>query len=363
LFANEILQAIITTRVVEEMAGRGGRHKRLLIHPDVIGRYLHHRLSIDGPNPHPWIMRIRETVTLLTQQTDSESDPAQIEFFEWSACICLALDRGLEVYNILTGDRDERFMKDGNIAADSLAVAAWIGDLGLVRLLHNGSDDLSLFGRPSWAAAAQGHVEVLTFLLDQGALPYEPHSKAKHSYGIWMDAFSIAAYMGRENIVKLYLQLPYYGLGTEAERLFHPVDGAVRGNQTHLLRTLLDRYKANASPQEYLRTIDFQLVQACKRGIANSGKVLLEYGADIHETDGSARSCLQLAAMCNCVPLVKMLLDAGAVDGANNVVRRRAFGTSEPGLYQKGALHIAKRRGFAAIVKLIEEGKSKRAMD
>lgn len=335
----------------------------MLIQPDVIGRYLHHRLSTDRPDAHPWISRIRETTQTLIQKTNSKNDLARIELFERSACNCLALNRGSKVYEILNGGRDERHVEDGGTAADCLTVAAWIGDLNLVRSLHKGSDNLSLFGRPSWAAAAQGHLEVLLYLLDKGALPYEPHDQDGNSHDVWMSAFSTAVYMGRGNIVRMYLQLPYYRLETETDRLFRPVLAAVQGNQTHTLRTLLDRYKSDAFPQEYMRTIDFALVQACKRGVADSGRVLLEYGADVHETDGSARSCLQLAAMCGSIPLVKMLLDAGAIDGANNKVRRRAFGTSEPGLYQKGALHLAKRRGFTAIVKLIEERKLERAID
>lgn len=295
---------------------------------------------------------------MLTQKTNLQNDPARIELFEWSACDCLALDRGSKAYEILNGNRDQRHVEDaGGTADDCLTVAAWIGDLNLVRSFHNGSDKLTLFGRPSWAAAAQGYLEVLLYLLDKGALPYEPHGQDGNSYDVWMSAFSTASYMGRDNIVRMYLQLPYYSLETETDRLFRPVHAAVKGNQTQTLRTLMDRYKTNASPQEYLRTIDFALVQACRRGEVDSARVLLEYGADIHETDASARSCLQLAAMSGNVPLVKMLLDAGAVDGVNNEVRRRAFGISKPGLYQKGALHIAKRRGLTAIVKLIEEKK------
>lgn len=330
----------------------------MLIQPTVIGRYIHHRLSTDGPESHPWISRIRETTQALTQKSNSEDDLARNELFEWGACDCLALNRGSKVYGILRGDRDERHTEDGDTTADCLTVAAWIGDMDLVKSLHNGSDKLSIFGRPSWAAAAQGHLEILLYLLDEGALPYEPHDQDGNPHDVWMSAFSTAAYMGRENIVKMYLQLAYYDLDTKADRLFRPVLAAVQGNQTHTLRTLLDRYKAGASPQEYMRTIDFALVQACKLGLADSGGVLLDYGADIRETDGSARSCLQLAAMCGSVSVVKMLLDAGAIDGPNDKVRRRAFGTSESGLYQKGAMHIAKRKGYTAMVKLLEDQKS-----
>ncbi|XPS69163.1 hypothetical protein M3J09_001443 [Ascochyta lentis] len=362
LLASEILDAIITTRVVEDIMKSTGRKMRVLVQPDVIGRYLHHRFSTDGPNPHPWISRIRATTQTLTQKTNSKNHLARIEHFERSACDCLALNRGSKVYEILNGGRDERPMEDGGTAADCLAIAAWIGDLNLVRSLHNDSDKLSLFGRPSWAAAAHGHVEVLLYLLNKGALPYEPHDQDRNLHDVWMSALSTAAYLGRDNIVSTYLQLAYYRLETEADRMFRPILAAVQGNQTSTLRTLLDRYKAHAPPQEYLRTIDFALVQACKRGLADSGGVLLEYGADVHETDGSARTCLQLAAMYGSIPLVKMLLDAGAIDEANNKVRRRAFGTSEPGLYQKGALHIAKRKGFTTIVELLEKKKVERAI-
>ena len=201
-----------------------------------------------------------------------------------------------------------------------------------------------MFGRSSWAAAAQGYLEVLLYLLDKSALPYEPHEQNGNLHDVWMSALITAAYMGRDNIVRMYLQLLYYRLETETNRLFQPVFAAVQGNQTHTLRTLLDRHHADASPQKYMRTIDIAFVQACKRGEADLGRVLLEYGADVHETDGSARSCLQLVAMCGSIPLVIMLLDAGAIDEANNKVRQLAFGTSKSGLHQKDALHMEKRR-------------------
>lgn len=79
---------------------------------------------------------------MLTQKTNPKNDPARIELFEWSACNCLALDRGSKVYEILNGGRDEMHVGDDGTAADCLTAAAWIGDLDLVESLHKRSDKL-----------------------------------------------------------------------------------------------------------------------------------------------------------------------------------------------------------------------------
>jgi ankyrin repeat protein len=233
-----------------------------------------------------------------------------------------------------------------------------MGDLELVKSLHTGSDPLTFFGRPSWAAAAQGHGDVVQFCFDRGALPYEPTDKGGPNFRLSRTPLGAAAYMGHEDIVRLYLQQDYYRSFSERSDAGLAAYFAAQGNQANTLRVILEHVQSNAKHHEFLGIVDWSLVCSCRRGALDAAKVaLFEYGADVNETDLGPRSCLQLAVMSDNAQLVSLLLDAGAGLAAPNVIRQRSTGEVTPRRRQVDALLVAKKRGYATIVQMLEEKK------
>ena len=132
-----------------------------------MARYLCHRVRTDQPLTHPWIITIRETCKMLMAHYESLGHAGQqTEILDGSICLCLAVNASHNIFKVLTGyDEDDKAQYNGGTLENCLAIAAWIGDLTLVKSLHRGSDPISFFGRPSWAAAANGHITILQFLL------------------------------------------------------------------------------------------------------------------------------------------------------------------------------------------------------
>ncbi|KAK8086755.1 hypothetical protein PG994_001729 [Apiospora phragmitis] len=231
-----------------------------------------------------------------------------------------------------------------------------MGNLTLVESLNKGSDPPSFFGRPSWAAAAQGHLDVLQFFLKQGALPYEPTFTHITDLELGETPIGAAAYMGHDDIVQLYLQPPYFSAGVQEEEA-KAIFVAAQGNQPQTLRTLLEHYKQ--TQQDFLEILDAALLWSSRRGSPDATRVLLEYGAHPNETDKSPRSCLQHAAIAGDAAIVKLLLDAGASMEASRYINKR----TNPKLSEtwrkkyRDALTEAKRRNYVAVVRVIEEKK------
>ncbi|KAK6824938.1 hypothetical protein PG987_012432 [Apiospora arundinis] len=287
-FANEVLDAVISTGVIEEIAKEDEDLERIETHFDVIARYLHHRVRTDRPDAHPWISTIRETCALYVKHAASSEDlnPGQGAF-------------------------DDKKEFAGGTWENCLAIASWMGNLSLVESLHMGSDPVSFFGRPSWAATARGHLDVLQFFLRHGAFAYEPTFKSRDSLGLGESAIRAAAAMGHDKIVRLYLQPPYFSPEVQDEVGF-AIHCAAETDQPQTLRTLLDQYKQTQTEHSYLSTIDCALRVSCRRGNPGAARVLLEYGADPNDTDKQPRSCLQYAVKSGDAMTVKLLLDAGA---------------------------------------------------
>ncbi|KAK7980855.1 hypothetical protein PG989_013312 [Apiospora arundinis] len=310
-FANEVLDAVISTRVIEEIAKEDEDLERIETHFDVIARYLHHRVRADRPDAHPWISTIRETCALYVKHAASSEDlnPGQVEDIEFNACLCLAIHTSEVLPVLLKGAFDDKKELAGGTWENCLAIASWIDNLSLAESLHMGSDPVSFFGRPSWAAAAHGHLDVLQFFLRHGALPYEPTFKSRDSLGLGGSAIRAAAAMGHDKIVRFYLQPPYFSPEVQDEVGF-AIHCAAETDQPQTLRTLLDQYKQTQTEHSYLSTIDCALRVSCRRGNPGAARVLLEYGADPNDTDKQPRSCLQYAVKSGDATTVKLLLDA-----------------------------------------------------
>lgn len=364
IFADEILDAVIETRVIEEVKERTMKFLvRLDHHHHVIARYLYHRVRTDGPITHFWITTVRETCRILAQHTNSENDTARVELLERSACLCLAVREGSSVFEKLSKEEAEFSAESeaGRTLANSLALAAWMGDKTLVVSLKHSPDWLdsdpdpeSFFGRPSWAAAAQGHADIVQFFLDQGASPCQPESSEAPSFELSKTPLGVAAYMGHENITRLYLQPPYYRAEVRPE-LRSAVFYAAEGNQPTTLKYILEHYRETSTPHAFLYAIDGALVASCRRGAPLSVRILLDYGADANESDTISHSCLQLAAISGDTQVVKMLLEAGASLEADCWVHRRTSTRRLQKRRQASALVEASRRDNHALTKLIAD--------
>ncbi|KAK8134188.1 hypothetical protein PG984_006200 [Apiospora sp. TS-2023a] len=357
-FANEVLDAVISTRAFEEIAESPLSLSRVERHYNVIARYLHHRVCTDGPDTHPWITTIRESCDLLVKHAVLlvDPDPKQVERIQFSACLCLAINSSSTVLPVLWGqERNEKTQFEGGTWENALAIASSMGDLTLVESLNRGSDPPSFFGRPSWAAAAFGHLDVSQFFLKQGALPYEPTFHHVTDLVLGETPLGAAAYMGHDDIVQLYLQPPYFCPGVQKEEA-KAMFVAAEGNQPRTLRTLLEHRK-RTQPQDFLEMLDAALLWSSKRGAPDATRVLLEYGAHPNETDKSPRSCLQHAAIAGDAATVQLLLDAGASLEASPYINKRTVPRLNDRWRKKykDALTEAKRRNYVAVVRVIEE--------
>ncbi|CAG8956821.1 hypothetical protein HYFRA_00011210 [Hymenoscyphus fraxineus] len=358
ILADEILDAVIKTGVIEEVVSPESPQIRLVrisYHYDVIARYLYHRVCTDDPVTHAWIVTIRETCRTLAQQTNSEKNTERVELLQRSACLCLAVNAVYSVFGILSGDaKDDRIELEGDTSANRFALAVWLGDMTLVESFTQemDPDPRSFFGRPSWAAAAQGHVHILQFLLNRGALPYNPTFSEGYAFLPSKSSLTVAAYMGHENITRLYLQPPHYCPEVRKEE-GSAIMYAAQGNQPATLKCLLEHYQSISTPLEYLRTIDGALVWSCRRGAAKSVRILLDLGADVNESDRGPRSCLQLAAVAGDTQVVKMLLIAGASLEPDSWIHCRTSTESVQRRRQKSALVEARARDNHEITRLI----------
>lgn len=294
---------------------------------------------------------------MLARHAGWENDPVQVELLERAACFCLALNVNSEVFAVLQGKRcdDDKAKLEGGSWANCLALAACIGDLALVRSLNKGSDPPSFFGTPSWAAAAHGHVEILQFFLDQGALPYNPAFDAVHDFQLGKTPLGAAAYMGHERIVQLYLH-PVNLLANKPSHLVKATYYAAQGNRTVTLRMLIEYHKENFTRQVFLSVIGNALLWSCERGTPHAARMLLDYGADPDETDYTPNSCLQLATRAGDSATVKMLLNAGAlIEAPEYIYKRSRPDRKRRKTPERDALTVARLWGFQAIVELIEE--------
>ncbi|CAG8980333.1 hypothetical protein HYALB_00012695 [Hymenoscyphus albidus] len=355
ILADRILDAVIKNGVIEEVASRHVRRMRISYHYDVIARYLYHRVCTDDPVTHAWIMTIRETCRTLAQHTNSEKNTERVKLLQRSACLCLAVNAGSSVFEILNGnEKDDRKEFEGEVSANCFAIAAWLGDMTLVESFSQemDPDPRSFFGRPSWAAAAQGHVHISQFLLNRGALPYNPKFSEGFDFQLSKSPLGVAAYMGHENITRLYLQPPHYCPEVRREEVT-AIGYAGQGNQPATLTCLVEHYKSISTSLEYLDAIDGALVWSCRRGAAKSVRILLDLGADVNESDQGPRSCLQLAAVAGDTQVVKMLLIAGASLEPGSWIHRRTSTRSVQKRRRMSALAEARARDNHEITRLL----------
>ncbi|KAK8124260.1 uncharacterized protein PG998_000019 [Apiospora kogelbergensis] len=382
-FSEEILNAVILARIIDDVVEPEEivvpppppyiDVQRLEPHFDLTARYLHHRVRTDGPDTHAWILTIRETSDLLAKHTASWEDPVPLEKIQSSACLFLAVNAGALVYHVILQSMAPPYTKEhrpGGMWENCLAVAAWMQDLKLIRSLLDSNatasdadaspDPFSFFGRPSWAAAANGNMALWEFFTNRGALPFEPTYEWTGFLHLGKSPIRAAAYMGHDSMVRMILQAGHYQAREDVDRA---IQYAAYGNRPQVLMTLLEHYRHTHGEADLQVLLDHSLVHwSCRRGAPDTTRVLLEYGANPEATNTEPRSCLQLATATGNAMTVKALLDAGAaleaprfrlLRGIDIDSYRRELNT--PRGKGMSALDLAKKRQYVDIVRLIEE--------
>lgn len=314
--------------LIDAWIGQNGVRK--LEYNKFIARYMYHRLSSGGTYGPYYVPIIRQTIEKLVQHPSVKDDHANREHLERSACACKATLSGQSMMN--PSARDGADQSESEMEANCLALAAWLGDLELVKSLHTGSDPDSFFGRPSWAAAARGHQDIVRFCLDHGALPYYD----RRWYGYYCgerNPLAAAAFMGHESVVRLYLERPFFNFPlaefedpVDSHRLareciWHQVNAtcgyAAQGNHVNILKLLFDHYAL-----EYPSIITSSFKSACYGGSTETAKFALESGANLTGALCSSSLCLNRAARSGSVSLVKWLASLEKTRQAGGVLPR-----------------------------------------
>lgn len=218
-----------------------------------------------------------------------------------------------------------------------LAATAFLGKLDVVTsLLHKGVDvntDSTYFGFPLRAAAGQGHVEMVRFLLEHGATvsnlggftPYCHHEDS---------ALRAASRRGDDTIVRL-LSEPIYGLQTAGVAYDNAILDAVRYGHVTLVNYMLHR--CNSTNLKGLQSE--MLVVAARFGHLQLVHTMLDNGIDPNYIGFGYIHVLTKAAAGGHAPIVSLLLEKGALFDSEG--------------HSKGAINVAARYGHEDVVRVL----------
>jgi ankyrin repeat protein len=211
------------------------------------------------------------------------------------------------------------------VETNPLVEAATSGNLAAVRALLAQGAEPEVIDQALSGAAANGQIDVVKFLLDNGA-------RINAGEG---DALSGAAANGQIDVVKFLLDKGAKidaGEGDAGTALLR----AVEGDHADIVTLLLDK-GANMDAGDRQGTTP--LIEAVEKNRAALVELLLRRGARTETNGGSA---LYQAALAGNLEILKLLLDKGA-----NVNAQLGGGET--------ILHVMATNGRAAIVKLLLE--------
>jgi hypothetical protein len=272
-------------------------------YPHIIARYIHCQLSARGRVVYDYVAIIRQTVQKLAEHLIVNGDPTELDRLTWVACACRASFHGRKIIEQSPGET--AMFAESDTDANCLTLAAWLGDLELVKSLHQGSDPITFFGRPSWAAGFQGHADIVEYCLSHGARAYY-RSDYPGAVFLYNDAFIGAAYNGHENVVQRYLE----HWSTDEEQVLFACRSAAYGNQDKIFRMLLKHVKHTYTDKSYDFAVNFGFYHACKNDALAVAKHAFECGADMEWAVHPVIHCTTFAAYTGSAQLMKFLNDA-----------------------------------------------------
>lgn len=289
-----------------------------------------------------------------------------------------------------SGDADRYGLIVMTDAKTALVCAAGDGRLTEIQQEHQGlhinAHSGNLFDTAIDAAIASGHVHVVRYLLDQGAytdanqlsdaykalaaewtsvresivcMLYERRAITKSSsHGPFDDPQQLNhfVFMNDLSVVKLLLkggaQVNTIDRTTELPPLFLAI---LRKNQS-MVRILLEA-GASVDQRALKHATDCHaeptsLMLAAASGDASSVKLLLQYGAPVHEVDSAGKTALVRATEKGDIASMTMLLTAGSPIDAQTQSGRTALMTAAHDLHGKDAVRLL--LGHEAAVDLVD---------
>ncbi|KAF2137716.1 uncharacterized protein K452DRAFT_312102 [Aplosporella prunicola CBS 121167] len=307
--ASAIPEALYRTSVIEQ--AYAPNMFLIMYRSEIVTQYLLYRTRTGRTCTHPLVQTIHQTVQMLAQYAGWKHDSEKVEMLYRASCSCLGLYKNRGVLWSFQRAPDLLMEYEGGIPANCLTIAAWIGDIALIKHIGLEPSVRSFFGRPLWAAAAQGHLIVVKHFLDSGVMTKMPDEENHDVFNIASSPLQVAAYMGQESIVQLFLNPQYYNATVQHwER--SAIISAAKGGYPDILTLLIHHYKSVGYLDDLMTTLHGGLIATCRLGMHRTVQVLLQHGAKPIYTDMFPRTCLQWAATTGNAALVKMLLDAGA---------------------------------------------------
>lgn len=216
-----------------------------------------------------------------------------------------------------------------------LSVAASLGNLALAKHLTNSvnvNTGSYVFGKPLLNAAWKGHLQIVQFLLSEGADPEDGVQSqteqiledSKNWYIDFEDprpdtALEAAALGGYEQVAQVLLQ-PNYKVSRSSYNYFRTIAYAASSDNLHLLELVSKRADFNILSEVKTREFwNHTLKFAAFHGSTKTIAFILDAGAQINRTilyDRFYTSALGFAALGGYNDTVQILLERGAdVDG------------------------------------------------
>lgn len=335
LFGEELLNAIFATRIIEEakFPWHSEPHEWAI-------RLLQEKALRDLTSGDQHLVLIRQTVTSIMQHHAEESYQSRLAYLS-AACACIVEHEG----DSIARRKSESEASADEVSQACLTLAAWLGDMSLVEaFVEDTCPDPKPkypFGTPLWAAARQGHIDIVQRLLKRGAsVNRENIYRSTYKTGV-----EGACRGGHEGVVRLLLQ-PRYNFDTSGEDMQHAICAAASGNHADILQLLLER--STIQGFYFIQAINSALREACRHGSDAAARVLLDIGADPNKVPGrKSYSCFEIAVMRGCPTTVQLILSKGAEPDGK--------------LYPDGMLHLprplilAAQRGHLRVVEMLLE--------
>ncbi|KAK2782135.1 hypothetical protein FQN52_001069 [Onygenales sp. PD_12] len=338
-FDNAILYQICIAKVID-LRLRSNRQSLFRIPPSVIGRIILAN-SRSCPEKEQVFMAVARVNRELDSRTQHASEEQRMKRHEM---IAEAVAQSIPPIEIIAQGRQFGFTPGGVLAEKTrrqniISGAIIIGDLPLVKSLFAewadgpvSTNKKSYFGKPLHIAAAWGRLEIVQYLLDNGADPERiaaPHTNDNdwrpnvETVCLWSrhagrcpdgSALRVAALAGHEDIVRLLLQ-PEYRVRTRLPEYYRAILAATRGGYMQIIELLLEtaRMKLENMP-------DFRyqmLLEAVKHRQEGLVRMLLDMGTSVdppqvYKPRRRKWTPLHIAAGHNYTEIIDVLLDHGA---------------------------------------------------